>query len=584
MKILLVGNQNSGKTTLFNYLTNSKEKIGNWPGVTIKKKEGKINNTNHTLVDLPGIYSLSSYSIEEKISINYLLNEQYDLIINIMDFNYIKRSLYLTTELLELDKKIIILLTHTKNYNKKELLKNIKNLENELCTKIITIEELKKNYNLLFKNIIKQKKIMINNTLDKNQKIDVLEFVSLKRYNYINTITRNIKIKSKNNILDKLLLNKVIGIPIFIMIMLFIYYLSIGIVGKHITEIVNGILNSINKNLVIILNNLKVSNWLISLIINCFINGLGILLNFIPQLFLLFIFTELLSQTGYIIRITYLLEGLFNKIGLSGRSIIPFIIGTDCSVQGIIQTRIIEDKIKREKTILLTPFIPCTAKLPIIIIISNFLFNNNYFIIIIYLYSILVIIILSLILKKIYISKENTFIMELPPLKFPNLKYLVQESLNKIIEFIKRTSSIILISSIIIWFFLSFSIKLQYNPNIENSILAHIGKKVSFLFYPFLGNNNWKLSISILQGIIGREQIISSLNIITNNNIQILFTPVSAFSFLTFNLFSIPCINTIITMKQELKSIKKLLLYLLFQFLVALLLSTLTYQLGNLLW
>ena len=612
MKIVLAGNQNSGKTTIFNYLTNELEKIGNWPGVTIKRKEGIIKNTNHTLIDLPGIYSLSPYSKEEELSTNFLIKKEYDLIINIIDINLLERSLFLTTELLELDKNIIILLTHTNDLTKKELLININQLEKKLNVKFITKEDIKKSINNSF-NSIRNKKIKIfskdienlimkisnnryksineikNNKLysklliDKYQ-MEINELISFERYKYIESITSNIIIKKKKNILDKILLNKILGIPLFIIIMTLIYYFSIGIVGNYTNNINKNIINNINSKIIIILKNLNVYDWLINLITNGIINGLGIIINFIPQLLSLFIFTEILNQTGYITRITYLLDGLFNKLGLSGKSIIPFILGTSCSVQGIMQTRIIENKSKRDRTILLTPFIPCTAKLPIIIIISNYFISKNYFIIVIYLYSILVVILSSLILKKIYITKEHTFIIELPMYQIPKLKHLLEETINKIKEFIKRTSSIILTSSLIIWLLLSFSTRLEYITNIENSILSYIGKKISFIFYPFLGTNNWKLSIAILQGIVAKEQIVSSLNIITNNNILNVFTPASSLSFLTFNLFSIPCINTIIAMKQELGSIKKLLLSMLFQFIIAFILSVVIYQVGNLLW
>ena len=605
MKIVLVGNQNSGKTTLFNYLTNSNAKIGNWPGVTIESMSRIIKNTNHTLIDLPGIYSLSPYSIEEEVTTNYLINNDYDLIINIIDINLIERSLLLTLELLDLNKKLIIVLTHTNNLDKKNILMNIKILKQKLGIHVIDIEDIKKDINIIFINILNKQinifskdieilisklsnnrynsiNIIRNNklyskTLEDKYHMNINELITYQRYKYIESITDKLILKKHNNILDKILLNRIIGIPIFIIIMLFIYYFSIEIIGNYTNDIISNIINNLNNKLKIVLNNMNVYSILIDLITKGIINGVGVLINFIPQLLTLFILIEILNQTGYITRITYLLDGLLNKIGLSGKSIISFIVGSGCSVQGIMQSRIIDNKIRRNKTIILTSFIPCSAKLPIIIMISNYFYPNNYFIIIIYLLSILIIILSSIMLKKIYLLEKHTLIMELPKYNFPKLKYILKEVFNKIKEFIKRTSSIILISSIVIWILNSF-------PSPNNSILLFIGKKISLIFYPFLGVNNWILSVSILQGLIAREQVVSSINILSENNILNIFNHSSALSFLIFNLFSIPCINTIITMKNELGSIKELLLSLLFQFIIALTLSTLIYQVGNLIW
>lgn len=609
MKIILVGNQNSGKTTIFNYLTDSKEKVGNWPGVTINSKMGMIKKTNHTLMDLPGIYSLSPYSNEEYLSTNFILNNYYDLIINVMDINILERSLYLTLELLELGKNIIIVLTHTNFLNKKDVITDIKLLEQRLRIKVIDFDDIKRDKNILFNsfldiksnnsfkvfsndiesiiyklsnnrynsiNIIKNNKLY-SNLLENKYNMNINELLSYQRYKYIESITNDIIIKSKNSILDKILLNKIIGIPIFILIMLFIYYFSIGIVGNNINYLINNIINNISKGLINVLYDLNVYEWLIDLIVNGIINGVVVIINFIPQLLILFIFMEILKQTGYIIRITYLLDGILNKIGLSGKSIISFIVGSSCSVPGIMQSRIIDNKIKRDRTIILTPFIPCTAKLPIIIMIFNCFFQYSYFIIIVYLLAIIMVILASLLLKRLYTTFDNSFVMELPNYNFPKFKYILNEVIYKIKEFIKRISSIVLISSIIIWIFCKY-------PSYDNSILLFIGKKISFIFYPFLGVNNWKLSVSILQGLIAKEQVVSSLNIISNNNISSLFTPISALSFLTFNLFSIPCINTISVMKAELGSISKLILCLLFQFVIAFLLSTIIYQVGNIIW
>ena len=568
MKILLIGNQNSGKTTVYNYLTKKHEKIGNWPGVTINYKISKIKNTNHLLIDLPGIYSLSPYSKEEEITKKYLLSNNYDLIINVIDINLLERSLFLTLQLLELNKNILILLTNTNKYTKKEINNYIQILEKNLKIKVINIKDIK-----IFINILNTQNI-INNNIKVNYNLN--ESLIIEKYQYIENITKNIKLHKNNNKLDKILLNKLLGIPIFITIMLFIYYLSINIIGNITNEFITNITNIINYKLIITLSKLHIYKWLIDLIINGIFKSLKVLITFIPQLLTIFILTEILNQTGYITRITYLLDGLLNKIGLSGKSIISFLTATSCSVPGIMQSRIIENKVKRNKTIFLVPFIPCQAKLPLIIFFSNYL-NINYLIIIIYLLSIIIILISSIILNKIYALKDSNYIIELPNYKLPKISYILKEVLNKVKDFLKRTTSIIFISSIIIWLLLNIKI------NVNENILFHIGKYLSFIFYPFLGNLNIVLSISIIEGLIAREQVLTTINILINNNISIFSKP-TLISFLIFNMFSIPCINTIITMKNELNSIKKLIFCLLFQFIIAFIISVIIYRIGLIIW
>lgn len=633
MKIALVGNQNSGKTTLFNLLTGSNQKIGNWPGVTIEKKEGIIKESNHTLIDLPGIYSLSPYSIEEELSTKYLLENKIDLIINVVDANCLERSLYLTTELLELDCKVVIALSMKEILNKAGLDIDIKKLEKLLGIPIIDLSTLKNSIakeviNIIEKAVKKELPIfskdiesMINShknnfttnkrynsikllksdnihlkTLEDKYKCDIFELLSSQRYQYIESIINSVikgNKKVKKNYLDKILLNRILAIPIFLFIMMFIYYFAIGIVGEIFNDIITNTITFLNNKIYLLLNYLHVSNWLISLISNGIISGVGSILTFLPQLTVLFLLIEVLEQTGYMARISFILDGMCSKIGISGKSLIPFIMGLGCSVPGVMATRIIEDKAKREKTIFLTPFIPCSAKLPIIIMVSSYFFKQiRYFPALMYLISIIIIILSSLILKKIYVITEvHSYVMELPKYKLPNLIHVKNVVKDKIISFIQRAGSVILICSIVIWLLLSFSPSLEYNVNIQNSILALIGHKISWLFYPFLGINDWRVSVSIIQGIIAKEQVVSSMSVISgvqnnvfNSEVFSYFTPISAISFLTFNLFSIPCFNTIVAMKKELGSNLKVILGLLFQLIVAFLVSTIIYQVGSRIW
>lgn len=632
MKIALVGNQNSGKTTLFNLLTGSNQKIGNWPGVTIEKKEGIISGTDYTLIDLPGIYSLSPYSVDEELSVKYILENKLDLIINVVDVNCLERGLYLTTQLMELDCKVIVALSMTNLLKKDGLSIDIKKLEKILEIPIIdintkkdilkeTISAINKaklnnisifsydielilsklvsnfNYNKKYNSIelLKNNEIYCK-TLEEKYNCDIMELLASKRYKYIDSIVEMVikgSKKKKINILDKIFVNRFLGIPLFILIMMFIYYVAIGLVGDVSSNILSTLISLLNQNVDIFLKSINASEWLISLINNGIINGVGSVLNFLPQLCILFLLIEILEQTGYMARISFILDRFFSKLGLSGKSLIPFIMGLGCSVPGIMATRIIDDKTKREKTIFLTPFIPCSAKLSIVIIVSNYFFpNNRFFASFMYLFAVLIVILSSIILKKIYfVSESQSYIMELPTYKIPNFHHVIKEVSDKIKSFIKRAGSVILISSIIIWLMLSLSPTLDYTNSIENSILCLIGKKISWIFYPFIGMRNWAVSVSIIQGIIAKEQVVSSMSIIANaqNNVFsgkyfAFFTPISALSFLTFNLFSIPCFNTIITMKKELGSLRKLILALLFQLIIAFLISTIIYQIGMIIW
>lgn len=581
MKIVLIGNQNSGKTTVFNMLTNGCETVGNWAGVTINSKEGIIKDTNDIIVDLPGIYSLYSYSSDEVVTTNYLLNEQYDVIMNIVDVNLISRSLYLSTQLIDLNKKMLLVLTHTSKINKNKLYMNIKILEKELNIKVIDIEDIKQDRKILYKELITLKlKGMINVEIP-----SLNDMIINRRYQYIDTVCKKLSIHHKKDNIDKIVLNKYICIPLFMLLMGLIYYFSIYIIGDYLQVFINKLIFILNNYLSNLLMNLHVYRWLINLITDGIISGISSIILFLPSLISIFFFLELLKQTGYIARISCVFDGIFNHLGLSGKSLLAFLLGFNCSVTGILQTHIIRDKGIRERTTILMPFLPCSAKLPLIMFITHYYFFYKLFFII-YLLAIIVVIIISLVLKKIYVVNDYFYVMELPDYKYPQINYLFKSVWYRTKDFITRMGSIIFISSIIIWFLISFNLKFQYTNDINNSVLSFIGNKIAFLFYPFLGVKSWIASIAILQGMIAKEQVVTSLSIISHgkfflDNSLSFFNPLNALSFLTFNLFSIPCLNTVITIKKELKSFKKLLFVLLLQFVVAFLISTLIYRAGD---
>lgn len=593
-----MGNQNCGKTTLFNCLTDSNQKIGNWPGVTVQKKTGIIKGTNYELTDLPGVYSLNPYTEEEKITRDFIFNNKPKVIINIIDATCLERSLYLTTQLLELNVRVIIALNMTDILEKKGIAIDAEQLQSDLGVQVCRISALKKNGIDELINCIKNKKKVEHVLVCDNCKTCFLknnfeESITL-RYKYIERIVKRCLHRKKKwvnstEILDKIFLNKVFALPIFIIIMFLVYFLSVGVVGKNTINITNDIMQILSNKLNSLLIKIQLTEWIRSLIIDGAIKGMTSVLTFVPQLVILFTCINILETTGYMARVAFLMDNILKKIGLSGKAIIPFIVGTGCSVPGIMSSRIIENSDERKMIAILVPYIPCSAKLPIIALFSNYFFKDNSGIIstIIYFFSIFVIILSSIILRKFeFLNSKNEFILELPDYKLPNVKYVTRDVLEKTSAFIKRAGTTIFLCSIFIWFLLSFSTRLSYGVSVENSILASIGKKISWLFYPMIGKSSWQVAVSWVQGLIAKEQVISSMTIISGfENKEIFksqafdfFTPVSAFAFVIFNLFSAPCFATIATMKKELGGFRKMFISILFQTTLAWILATLIYQ------
>ena len=653
MKVGLVGNQNSGKTTLFNYLTGMNAKIGNWPGVTIEKKTGIIKGTSHEITDLPGIYSLSPYSLEEDVSRKYVFEEKPDVIINIVDATSLERSLYLTTQLMELDTKVIVALNMADILEKKGISIDCDKLERLLGVKVYKISALKETgIDALVKEIDKKEDLNRANVFDEKieksveviknkiktnhskfvavkllemdnrffdfntssideerEKLsnlydtDLEEVIATERYSFIERAKQECskKVQAKESVsdkLDKIFLNKWLAFPFFVVIMFLVYYLSVGVVGSSTVDWVADNVDSFGEWVSESFENIGVSEWLNSLVVDGMIAGVGAVLGFIPQLIILFICIALLETTGYMSRIALLLDKVFRKLGLSGKSLIPFIVGSGCSVPGIMGTRIIENQDEREMTSILVPFIPCSAKLPIIALFAGYFFNEHAGLVSasLYFFAIIVIIVSAFVLSRTkFKHTSSSYISELPEYKLPSLKYVAKDVWDKVIAFIKRAGSVILLCSIAIWFLLSFSFKMEYGVEIEDSMLATVGKSVSWVFYPILGTNNWGATVSAIQGLVAKEQVVSSMAVIAGlaedveEGGQIFadgttfagFTPVAAYAFMVFNLFSAPCFGAIGAMRRELGSTKKLLKTVLFQTACAWILASVTYQIGS---
>lgn len=656
MKIALVGNQNSGKTTLFNCLTGSNQKVGNWPGVTIDRKEGVLKGTDHIVVDLPGIYSLSPYTAEEEVSRKYVFEEKPDLIINIVDATSIERSLYLTTQLLELDCKVILALNMADMLEKKGIIIDVDKLSNLLDTTIIKISALKgegiadlistisegkikenrhqkiyqkdveeaisdiySNINLIhkrfvsvkvlendinFKSLQDKKIINLRKDLEKVYGFDIEQIIANQRYEYIvsikkESVTFNPVKESITDRLDKVFLNKWLALPIFAVIMFAIYFLAVGFVGNATVDWIDSLVSKFGDIVEEFLLNNNASQWVVSLVVDGIIAGVGAVLNFVPQLIILFLCICLLETSGYMSRIAFFLDKIFRKFGLSGKSLIPFIVGSGCSVPGIMTTRTIEDEEEKRMTIMLTPFIPCSAKLPIIALFSGYFFDKYSGLVSASLYFLaIIVILLSAIIMKKFFFKSNTsaFISELPEYKIPSPKYVARDVFEKTVAFIKRAGTIILLCSIIIWFMLSFSWKFEFGVNVEDSILASIGKCLSWVFYPILGELSWGATVSAIQGLVAKEQVVSSMSIIAGfsesvSNSDLIFnstgifgffTPASAYAYMVFNLFSAPCFGAISAMRRELGSTKKMFIAILFQTGVAWVLASLIFGIGSL--
>ena len=664
IKIGLVGNPNCGKTTMFNQLTGSFQYVGNWPGVTVEKKEGTIKNKdNVNLIDLPGIYSLSPYTLEEVITRNYIMEEKPDIIINIVDASNIERNLYLTTQVIEMGiptiialnmmdivkkrgeninvsklskiigcpivetsalkgnglniliEKALDLLSQEYSYKPLDIFSNeIKNALTKI-EEIIHIDEQKRWYSIKILerdekvlekiDLSEEQKQKINNIIDKIENTfgDESESIIInERYNYITNIVSTVLDKNNNTKedmsakVDKILTNKYLGLPIFFGIMYLIYYISVTSLGTLVTDWTNDVFfgeyvtNAFSK----VLEFLNVSDWLYSLVIDGIVGGVGAVLGFVPQMFILFFFLSLLEDCGYMARVAFIMDRIFRKIGLSGKSFIPMLISSGCGVPGIMASRTIENERERKITIMVTTFIPCGAKLPIIALFAAALFPDHSFVgPSIYFLGILMIIVSGLILKKVkvFIDEDSPFIMELPQYHLPSAKTVLRHMWDRVKSFIIKAGTVIFAASVILWFLSRFSFNFEM-VDVEQSILAKIGGLIAPIFAP-LGFNKWQAAVATINGLIAKEQLVSTFGILfglgevgetdTNLTTQIatMFTTVSAYSFVAFNMLCAPCFAAIGAIKREMGNWKWTLIAIGYQTFLAYLVSFVIYNIGN---
>lgn len=668
IKIGLTGNPNCGKTTMFNELTGSSQYVGNWPGVTVEKKGGKLKgNREVEIVDLPGVYSLSPYTLEEVVTRNFMLNDSPDAVINIVDASNIERNLYLTTQILEMGIPTVIALNMMdiveKNGDKIDVNKlskilgcpvvttsalkgngvkiaaekaieiaKAKNKPNftlpyseeaaeafekieEIISRNISVEGIEKRW-LAVKLFERDGNVIEKLNISKNllEEIEVIvqkyeneleddseSIVTGDRYAFIGeVVSTSIKKQNKgrettSDKIDRIVTNRFLALPIFAAIMFSVYYISITI-GTMGTDWINDTLfgEIIQGNVSEWMISAGVANWLQGLISNGIISGVGTVLGFVPQIILLFLFLSILEDCGYMSRVAFIMDRIFRKFGLSGKSFIPMLISSGCGVPGIMSTRTMENEKDRKMTIMVTTFIPCSAKLPVIALIASAFFNDSTWVApSAYFLGIIMIIISGIILKrtKLFAGDPAPFVMELPQYRIPGIKGLFLHVWDRVTAFIKKAATIILVSCAAVWFLQSFNWSLEM-VDAENSILASVGNLIAPIFAP-LGFGNWQSTVATVTGLVAKENLVGTLGVLFGiadasetdatliSNVGIMFTAASGFAFMAFNLLCAPCFAAIGAIKREMGSWKWTFITLGFQTGTAYIVALVINQVGN---
>lgn len=674
VKIALAGNPNCGKTTLFNALTGSNQFVGNWPGVTVEKKEGKLKgHKDVTIMDLPGIYSLSPYTLEEVVARNYLINERPDAIINIVDGTNIERNLYLSTQIMELGIPVVMAVNMMDLVEKAGDKIHTDKLSKLLGCEVVEISALKgtgiqkaaekaislaerKNEvtpvhefdskvedaitavgTMLGMDIPEaQKRFFAIKLLEKDDKIkeqmksvpnvsaeiktledafddDTESIITNERYVYISSIIGKCVTKGQkggmtvSDKIDRIVTNRWLALPIFAVVMFIVYYVSITTVGGFLTDWTNDVLfgdiipPAIEKALVAV----NCADWLQGLILDGIVAGVGAVLGFVPQMLVLFIFLAFLEGCGYMARVAFIMDRIFRKFGLSGKSFIPMLIGSGCGVPGIMASRTIESDRDRKMTIMTTTFVPCGAKLPIIALIAGAFFNNAgwvawsaYFV------GVAAIICSGIILKKtkMFSGEPAPFVMELPAYHMPTVGNVLRSMWERGWSFIKKAGTIILLSTIILWFLMSFGwvdgkFGMLDAEQLNDSILASIGNVIAPIFAPLgwtKAGEGWKMAVAAITGLIAKENVVATFGMLFGfaevaedgseiwGNLAQVMTPIAAYGFLVFNLLCAPCFAAMGAIKREMNNAKWFWFAIGYQCGLAYIVSLCIYQFGTL--
>ena len=666
VKIALAGNPNCGKTTLFNALTGSNQFVGNWPGVTVEKKEGKLKgHKDVTIMDLPGIYSLSPYTLEEVVARNYLIGERPDAIINIVDGTNIERNLYLSTQIMELGIPVIMAVNMVDILEKTGEKVHIDKLSQKLGCEVVEISALKgtgitkaaekavalaqqkgvvtpvHEFSKEVEDVIHEVEAKLGSSVDEAQKrffaIKLLErddkigeqmksipdvsyeikkledafdddtesIITNERYVYISSIIGECVTKPKNSQklstsdkIDRVVTNRWAAIPIFAVVMFLVYYVSVTTVGAILTDWTNDTLFGewIIPGAQSLLENAGCAAWLTGLIVDGIISGVGAVLGFVPQMLVLFLFLAFLESCGYMARVAFIMDRIFRKFGLSGKSFIPMLIGSGCGVPGIMASRTIENDRDRKMTIMTTTFIPCGAKLPFIAMVAGAIFGGAAWVApSAYFLGIAAIICSGIILKKtkIFEGDPAPFVMELPAYHWPTVGTVLRSMWERGWSFIKKAGTIILLSTIVVWFttyfgFTEDGFRMLAEDEIDMSILGKIGQCLAWIFIP-QGFGNWQATVASITGLVAKENIVGTMGILYSAgegsvyaNMAAHFTAASGYAFLAFNLLCAPCFAAMGAIKREMNNTRWFWIAVGYQCGLAYVVSLCVYQIGTL--
>jgi ferrous iron transport protein B len=670
IRIALAGNPNSGKTTLFNALTGSNQFVGNWPGVTVEKKEGRLRGQKGIIItDLPGIYSLSPYTLEEVVARNYLIDERPDAVLNIIDGTNLERNLYLTTQLTELGIPVVVAVNMMDVVRKNGDKIDIAKLSRELGCPVVEISALKgdgipaavekaveaarravptipqhtfsgsvehalahieeaalhtipeeQQRWYAIKLFERDDKVIEKLTLPQDvvthieQDIlsceqefddDAESIITGERYEYIGRIIQLCYKKHRQGLsvsdkIDRVVTNRVLALPIFAAVMFVVYYVSISTVGSWATDWVNDVFFGewVIPGAQAALEGVGCASWLTGLLVDGIISGVGAVLGFVPQMLVLFIFLAFLESCGYMARIAFVMDRIFRKFGLSGKSFIPMLIGTGCGIPGVMASRTIENDRDRRMTVMTTTFIPCGAKLPIIGLIAGAIFNNSgYVAVSAYFIGVAAIVMSGIMLKKtkMFSGDPAPFVMELPAYHWPTAGNVLRSMWERGWSFIKKAGTIILLSTIVIWFLLNFGVEnnaFGMVEDIDHSILAAIGNGIAWIFAP-LGWGNWKSAVATVTGLVAKENVVATFGQLFDfagelsengdeiwSQVAAAFSPLAAYSFMIFNLLCAPCFAAIGAIRREMNNAKWTWFAIGYQCGFAYVISLIVYQLG----
>lgn len=667
IKVALAGNSNTGKTTLFNALTGSTQHVGNWPGVTVEKKDGKLKlDKSVTVEDLPGIYSLSPYTSEEVVSRNYIVNEKPDVILNIVDATNLERNLYLTTQLTEVGIPVVIALNMMDIIKKNGDHIDTKKLGEMLGCKIVEISALKgdgieaaakqavalaqakvpavakhrfsdavesalhnisdilqdkideKNLRWFSIKVFERDKEIVAGLSLNTSELDRIEsiitdcekqmdddsegIITSERYAWISDVTgkcyrRKNSAETVSDKIDKIVTNRILALPIFAAVMFLVYYISISTIGTMGTDWVNEELfgNIIPTYLGGWLESMGIAAWLYSLIMDGIVAGVGAVLGFLPQMLVLFICLAILEDCGYMARVAFVLDRIFRKFGLSGKSFIPMLVTTGCGVPGIMASRTIENDNDRRMTIMTTTFIPCGAKLPIIALISGAFFPDQSWVApSTYFLGIACVIVSGIILKKtkLFAGDPAPFVIELPAYHFPGVKGVLRTMCERGLAFVKKAGTIVLLATILVWFLQGFNWHLQM-VDTEDSMLAAIGSVIAPIFKP-LGFGDWRAAVASVTGLLAKENLVGTFGILYGFSevaedgaefwpeLASAYTPIAAYAMMAFNLLCVPCMAAVGALRREMMSGKMTWFAIIYQCVLAYIVALWIYQFGML--